>query len=79
LGFDSRRSNDGIFLFATAVSRLALGPTQPNLKWVQGALFPELKRAVREADHSPTSSAKVMNVWSYTSVPLISFHGVVFS
>jgi len=29
-----------------------------------------------EANHSPSSSAKV-NVWSYTSTPLIHLHGVV--
>jgi hypothetical protein len=36
LGFDSRRGL-GIFLFATA-SRKALGPTQPPIQWVTGAL-----------------------------------------
>jgi hypothetical protein len=29
--------------------------------------FPEVKRPRCEADHSPQSSAEVMNVWSYTS------------
>jgi len=28
-----------------------------------------LKRPKREADHSPSSSAEVKNVWSYTSTP----------
>jgi len=32
-----------------------------------------------EADHSPQSSAKVKNSWSYTSTPPIRFHGVVLS
>jgi hypothetical protein len=36
LGFDSRRGL-GIFLFTTA-SRTALGPTQPPIQWVLGAL-----------------------------------------
>jgi hypothetical protein len=36
LGFDSRQGL-GIFLFTTA-SRMALGPTQPPIQWVQGAL-----------------------------------------
>jgi len=28
---------------------------------------------VREADHSPPSSAQVKNVWSYTSTPQYAF------
>jgi hypothetical protein len=41
--------------------------------------FPEDKPASREADHSPTSSAKVKSAWSYTSTPPIRLHGVVLS
>jgi hypothetical protein len=48
----------GIFLFVTA-SRTALGPTQPPIQWVPGALSLVLKRPGREADHSPPSSAEV--------------------
>jgi hypothetical protein len=48
----------GIFLFTT-VSRTALGPTQPPIQWVPGALSLGVKRPGREADHSPPSSAKV--------------------
>jgi hypothetical protein len=48
----------GIFLFTTA-SRTALGPTQPPIQWVPGALSLVLKRPGREADHSPPSSAEV--------------------
>jgi hypothetical protein len=57
LGFDSWREL-GIFPFTTA-SRTALGPTQPPIKWVLGALSLGVKRPGREADHSPPSSAKV--------------------
>jgi hypothetical protein len=39
-------------------------PLQPPIQWVQA-----IKRAVREADRSPPSSAEVMNAWSYTSAP----------
>jgi hypothetical protein len=57
LGFDSRQGL-GIFLFTTAF-RTALGPTQPPIQWVLGALSLGIKRPGREADHSPPSSAEV--------------------
>jgi hypothetical protein len=57
LGIDSRRGL-GIFLF-TIASRTALGPTQPPIQWVPGALSLVVKRPGREADHSPPSSAEV--------------------
>jgi hypothetical protein len=44
-----------IFLFQA--SRTALGPTQPPIQWVPGALSLGVKRLGREADHSPPSSA----------------------
>jgi hypothetical protein len=47
----------GYFLLTTAVLR----PTQPPLQWVAGALNPGVKRPGREDDHSPPSSAEVMN------------------
>jgi hypothetical protein len=49
VGFDSRRGL-GIFLFITA-SRTALGPTQPPIQWVPGALSLGVKRRGRETDH----------------------------
>jgi hypothetical protein len=48
----------GYFHFAIA-SRPALGPTQPPIQWVQGALSPGIKWPGHEVDHSPTSSAEV--------------------
>jgi hypothetical protein len=77
LGFDSRRRL-GIFLFTTA-SRTALGPTQPPIQLVPGALSLGVKRPGREADHSPPSSAEIKNAWSYTSTSRIGLHGVVLS
>jgi hypothetical protein len=65
LGFNSWQGL-GIFLFTT-VSRMALGPTQPPIQWVPGALSLGVKRPEREADCSPPSSAEVKNAWSYTS------------
>jgi hypothetical protein len=48
-------------------SRRALGPTQPPILWVPGALSPGVKRNVREADHSPPNSAEVKETWVCTS------------
>jgi hypothetical protein len=41
------------------VSRTALGPTQPPIQWVPGALSLGLERLGCEADHSPPSISKV--------------------
>jgi hypothetical protein len=38
------------FLFSTS-SRPTLGPTQPPIQWVPGALSPGVKRQGRESDH----------------------------
>jgi hypothetical protein len=46
-----------------------LGPTQPPIQWVPGALSPRVKRPGREADHSSPSSAEVKTRCSYTSTP----------
>jgi hypothetical protein len=43
------------FLFSTS-SRPALGPTHPPIQRVHGALSPGVKRLVREAYHTPTST-----------------------
>jgi hypothetical protein len=69
--FESRK-RVGIFLFTTAF-RPALGPTQSPILWVQGALSVGVNRPGREADHSPPSSAKVKNAWSYTSTSQYDF------
>jgi hypothetical protein len=47
------------------VSRPALGPTQPPIQWVLGALSLGVKRPWCEADHSPPPNAEVKNMWSY--------------
>jgi hypothetical protein len=43
------------------MSRLALEATQPPVQWVPVVAFTEVKRQVREADHSPQSGAEVRN------------------
>jgi hypothetical protein len=55
------------------MSRTTLGSTQLPMLWVPGALSLGVKRPEREA------SAEVKDEWSYTSTPLIRFHGVVLS
>jgi hypothetical protein len=44
---------------------LALGPTQPPIRWVRVAL--SLGGKAAEADFSPPSSTEIKNAWSYTS------------
>jgi hypothetical protein len=58
------RQGQRLFLFATAVSGLALVPTLPPIQWVPGFLSPGVKRLLREADHLPPPIAEV-NEWSY--------------
>jgi hypothetical protein len=68
----------GLFLFTTA-SRTALGPTQPLIQWVPGAVSLGVKQPRREADYSPPCCAEVKNAWSCTSTLPIRLHGVVLS
>jgi hypothetical protein len=71
LRFDSRRGL-GIFLFTTT-SGTDLGPTQPPIQWLPGALSLGVKRAGREADHSPPSSAEVKEWVELYSTPQYAF------
>jgi hypothetical protein len=61
------------------MSRLALGPTQPPIQWVPGALSPGVKWPGHEADYSPPSSAEVKNAWHYMSTlpPTRHFRGML--
>jgi hypothetical protein len=59
-------------IFSTS-SRPAVGPTKPPIQWVPGNLSSEVKRPGREADHSPSASAKVKKIWTYTAIPPYAF------
>jgi hypothetical protein len=65
--FESRQGL-GIFQFTTA-SRPALGPSQPPLQWVSGALSVGVKRQGREADHPPPSNAEVKAIPPFPNRP----------
>jgi hypothetical protein len=50
------------FFPVASLSRPALRPTQPPVQWIPGVLSPGVKaRPGRDADHSPPSSAEVVN------------------
>ena len=57
-------------------SRPALGPTQPPVKWVPGLSRGKVQLG-RAADHSPPSSAAVMEEESYTSTHPLGHTGPV--
>jgi hypothetical protein len=81
-GLDDRlfesRQRLGIFIFTTTY-RPALGPTQPPIQWLSGALSLGVKWPVHEADHSLPSSAEINYAWIYTSTPAVHLSGVVLS
>jgi len=60
-----RDSNGTLFL--PALPALFWSPPSLPSNWVPEARFPGIKRPGREAYHTPTSSAKIRNAWSYTS------------
>jgi hypothetical protein len=41
-------------------SRLGLGPSQPYIHWIWGAFFSGVKWPGHDADHTPTSSARLL-------------------
>jgi len=61
------------------VFRLALGPTQPSIQLVVGALPQEVKWPGHEADLQPVSSAEVKNDPSCTFIPPCTFTSCMFA
>jgi len=59
--------------------RFFSSPLHPDRFWGPVQWIQEAKRKGREVDHSTPSSAKVKNVWSYTSILPLRIHGVVLS
>jgi hypothetical protein len=59
-------------IFSTP-STPTLGLTRPPTQGAPGALSSGVKRPGHEADHSPTTSAKVKKMWIYTSTSPYAF------
>jgi hypothetical protein len=59
-----------------SLSRPALGPTQPHIQWVPGALFRGVKRLERKTVHLLPTSAQVKKKLIYTSTSPLCVHGV---
>jgi hypothetical protein len=57
-GLGSNPDRSDILLFSTAAV-LSLGPTQPHIQWIPGALSTGVKLPRREADRSPPSIVEV--------------------
>jgi len=73
--FDSQQVKE-IFLFQK-MPRLASGPTHSPYLMGKGGFFSRIKQPKNAVEHLPRSTAKVKNVWNYTSSsPQISpWHG----
>jgi hypothetical protein len=56
--------------FLSTSCRTVLGPTQPPIQWVAGALSSKIKRPRRKAGHSLPTSAEVKNMWIYKYICL---------
>jgi hypothetical protein len=71
-GLDDRRVGVKNFFFSMSF-RQVVGPTQPPIRWVPGALPLGAKRPRRETEHLPSYSAEVKKMWIYTSTPPYAF------
>ena len=74
LRFDSLIGKGSIFY--SKLSWPQLGSSQSSINDCPRVIFPEGNRMGHESDHSPPSSNKFKNEWSYTSAPPICLHRV---
>jgi hypothetical protein len=56
-------------------SPVTVGPSQPHIQWVKGAVSHGLKQPVREANHSPPSNIEAKKEWIYPFILSIRIHG----
>jgi hypothetical protein len=75
---DSNLGRGEEFFSSPRPDRLS-GPPSLLIQWIPGALSLGQNGWGGEADHSPPSSAKVKNAWSYTFTPPLRLHSVVLS
>jgi hypothetical protein len=68
-GFESPQ---GQYVFFSATSRQALGPTQTPIQLVLGVIFPGIKLLGREADHLLSFNDEVKNGGAIPPFPHIS-------
>jgi hypothetical protein len=64
-GFNSEQTQLFFFLHSTVMSRPALQHTQSPIQWPSGSISPS---KVTAAWSSPPTSAKINNLWYYTSI-----------
>jgi len=67
--------NKRVFLFQVSIS--VLGPTQPQIQWVQEITFSELKRPRREGGHSPYLVPRLRMGGTITPLPLDASMGYI--
>jgi hypothetical protein len=60
-------------IICSTTSRPALGPTQPPIQWVAGALSKGVMQPGRVAHHSTPTSAEIKKTWNYTGIPTYVF------
>jgi hypothetical protein len=56
------------FIYSTE-SKLALGPTQPPIQWIQECLSLGENQTRRESDHSPPSSSEIKSGGAVPPLP----------